>query len=77
MRGKKGMACAMGFFLLCNFLLYSWAFYFGGYARWNELKDGAGETIDAGTIFFCIFSLVFASISLAGVSTFYTPIVEG
>jgi predicted phage tail protein len=77
MRGKKAMAKALAFFLLSIYLLYSWSFYFGGYARWTELKNGAGDTIDAGTIFFCIFCLIFASMALAGVSAMYAPIVEG
>jgi hypothetical protein len=42
MRSKTAVAKAVAFFVFSMPAFYAWSFYFGGYAKWTELKDGFG-----------------------------------
>ena len=56
------------------FGFYGYAFYFAGYSRWNGFTDKDGNIVTAGTIMICIFCVIMASMSVAGVAPNITQI---
>lgn len=70
-------AWGISFLFAGIFGFYGYAFYFGGYSRWNQFTDRNGDVVTAGTIMICIFCIIMSSMTLAGIAPNITPIIEG
>lgn len=60
MAGKKSIteSAWMAFLYLTITCFYAYVFYFGGYLRWNEIKNG-DELYSSGSIMTIMFATVF------------------
>lgn len=65
---------AILFFII--FLFYAYAFFFGGLLRWKEIKNGDRE-YSSGSIIAIMFSTVFGSLQLGGISPHAKAISDG
>ena len=75
-RQKVTKAIGLSFLIGGFNSFYAWAFYFGGYARWNELKDGNGNIVTPGTIMTCLLVLVMSLGKITGLVYFLTSIIQ-
>ena len=76
-RKTRVASFGMAFLWVGIFGFYGYAFYFAGYSRWNGFTDNDGKIVTAGTIITCIFCIIMASMSIAGIAPNITPIIEG
>jgi ATP-binding cassette, subfamily B (MDR/TAP), member 1 len=57
----KSAAFGQAILFLIIFLFYAYSFFFGGYLRWNEIKNGDRE-YSGGAIIAIMFSTIFGSL---------------
>jgi ATP-binding cassette subfamily B (MDR/TAP) protein 1 len=71
---KRAIGSAILFFLILGF--YGFAFYFGGYLRANDVKNGDTE-YNGGSIIAIMFSVVFGAFGIGGAAPHVAAIAEG
>lgn len=59
------------------FFFYAYAFYWGGYLRWNELKDINGNVFSGGSCLSIMFCMLFGSMGLSGGFPHLSALSEG
>lgn len=69
-------ASGAGFMFFAIQLLYGAAFWFGGYLRWNEVKEG-GEPYTGGKVIAIMFSVIFGAFNLGGMTPHIKALTEG
>mgnify|MGYP002631561046 FL=1 len=70
-------AIGIGGMFLSFFILYAYAFYFGGVLRWNEVESEPGVVYSGGKIIGILFCVVFGAMMLGGASPHMKAISEG
>jgi ABC-type multidrug transport system fused ATPase/permease subunit len=55
---------------------FAYGFYFSGYAKWSDFKDGNGEPVTTGTILTVIMAVVISSIGLNAIGPNLQTITE-
>jgi ABC-type multidrug transport system fused ATPase/permease subunit len=77
--GKKQVcrrAFGQALLFLLIFGLYAYSFFWGGYLRWNGIKNG-DEEYTGGVIISCMFCVVFGSMQFMGAGPHIAAIAEG
>ena len=62
---------------LSFFVLYAYAFYFGGVLRWNDVESSPGVVYSGGKIAGVLFCVVFGAMMLGGAGPHLNAIGEG
>ena len=62
---------------LSFFVLYAYAFYFGGVLRWNEVESSPGVLYSGGKLIGVLFCVVFGAMMLGGAGPHLNAIGEG
>ena len=62
---------------LSFFILYAYAFYFGGVLRWNKVESSPGVVYSGGKIIGVLFCVVFGAMMLGGAGPHLKAIQEG
>ena len=70
-------AFGIGGMFLSFFVLYAYAFYFGGVLRWNNVESSPGVVYTGGRIIGVMFCVVFGAMMLGGVGPHMKAIAEG
>jgi len=58
------------------FLFYAFGLYFGGYLRYNHVKNQDGQLYTSGAIIAIMFSVIFGSFNLGGAVPHIKSITE-
>jgi ATP-binding cassette subfamily B (MDR/TAP) protein 1 len=61
---------------LSFFVLYAYAFYFGGVLRWNKVEANPGEFYTGGRIVGVLFCVVFGAMMLGGAGPHLKAVAE-
>jgi ATP-binding cassette subfamily B (MDR/TAP) protein 1 len=70
-------AIGIGGMFLSFFILYAYAFYFGGVLRWNNVESSPGVVYSGGKIVGVLFCVVFGAMMLGGAGPHLNAIGEG
>lgn len=70
-------AMGQGLMFLNIFLFYAFGLYFGGYLRYNHVKNYNGQLYTSGAIIAIMFSVIFGSFNLGGAGPHIKSISEG
>ena len=62
---------------LIFFMFYCYGFYFGGYLRWNDVKNSRDEVYGSGTIISIIFMCIFGAFNAGAAGPHMKSITEG
>ena len=75
---KSNIKGAFGFALVMSsfYCFYAWAFFWGGYLRWNEIKNFDGREYSGGVIVTIMFSTVFGAATLGTMAPHAKAIAE-
>lgn len=75
---KSNIKAAFGFaFMMMSFIgFYAYTFYFGGYLRWNGIKNYDGREYSGGVIITIMFSTVFGAAVLGTMAPHMKAIAE-